>query len=361
MATSVSSAGSHREIERRPRSRRVAAVTSSVRPDAARCPWAQADPVLAAYHDHERGRFPASEARLFEALSLDVLQRGTPWRDVLRRRDEFDRAFCGFDPDRVAAVDEAAVGRISQALGLHGHDGRVRAVAQNARRLISARAEWGSGRDDSAAFASWLRSTAPSDIVVELAERFRCVSVGSARNFVEAIGRVPLGHDPACWRAHAVVVDLACVLDGAVDRRNGAVAEDRHAIRALAVRHPLAVIGAAPAAAIHAALGAVGMSEAFEVIVGTDDASAGAPAPDRHCAAAARLALRPTDCVAIEIGEDGIRGARAAGMAAVLLGGTGSAPDGAIASCERIADVDPGSIFSGRVGSRRATADGALS
>lgn len=292
-----------------------------------RCPWAAVDPLLATYHDTERGRFPSTEAGLFEALSLDVLQRGRSWRDVLLRRESLRRAFAEFDPARVAEIDEAGVARISHDLGLHGHDGRVRAVAQNARRLLAARAEWGSGRDDVAAFATWLLATPPAAIVAELAERFRCVTTGSARNFVEAIGRVPLGHAPECWRARGVILDLDGMLP---DDSHGAAPLDGagDAIRALVGRHPLAVTCNRPLRAIRTTLAANGVDGVFEVIISAEQLAVDGTPADAFLLAAGRLALRPADCFVLAASSDGLDAADAAGMVAVLVSGssTGGIP-----------------------------------
>jgi DNA-3-methyladenine glycosylase I len=308
-----------------------------------RCPWAT-DPLLAEYHDFERGRFPATEAGLFEALSLDVLQRGRAWREVLVRREDFRRAFSGFDPQRVAEVDEAGVARISQHLGLHGHDGRVRAVAQNARRLISARAEWGRGRDDVSAFGTWLRSTPSAGIIAELAERFRCVTVGSARNFLEAIGCVPLGHAPECWRARGIIFSL----DGVVRlRAGGATPIDGAvpAIRAMATLHPLAAAGPGSLTAIRAALTERGLDGAFEVVVSADEVPGRDSGSDLYLLAASRLALRPADCLVVAANEDGVIAAHAAGTAVTRVrNGAGDLSSGAVL-VDRIADIDADAII----------------
>ncbi len=344
-----------------------------------RCPWADADPLLAAYHDEERGRFPASEAGLFEALSLDVLKGTWPWREILAARGPIRGAFLGFDPDRVASIDEGGVGRICRALGMERRRGRVRAITQNARRLVAARSDWGSGPDDRDAFGRWLRSTDPGLIVAELRTRFRHVGAGAARGFVEAVGLVPLGHAPDCWRARAVIFDLDGVVvdsellwDG-VRREMAAEAgtewtdEDRAslmggntrewsermverrfagrdpaeiaaetvrrvvaryaaghppviagaagAIRAIAARHPVALASSAHPDVIDAALRAVGLDGVFEVIVSSDEVRAGKPEPDVYEEAARRLALAPSSCLAVEDSLAGVRAAQAAGIA----------------------------------------------
>jgi HAD superfamily hydrolase (TIGR01509 family) len=348
-----------------------------------RCPWAEADPVLSEYHDAERGRFPASESALFEALSLEILQGGCAWRDILARRDALRRAFAGFDPDRLVEAVEPRLGRACRETGLARHRGRVRAVVQNAAVLIDARASWGSGPGDRGAFGRWLWTTPRDEVGRELAKRFHAVSATGARNFAEAVGLAPLGHAPGCWRARAVILDLDGVLvdseiwwrevreemlaeagrawteadQVAVMGRNTSewaeVMVERHglggdpdsvaadviqrmvhryrergapsidgaipAVRALAERHPVAIASSAPRELIAVAVAAAGLQDAIEVIVSSDDVAAGKPAPDVYRLAARRLALRPGDCLAVEDSLNGILAAREAGMPAVLV------------------------------------------
>jgi len=348
-----------------------------------RCPWADADPLLGAYHDDERGRFPSTETSLFEALSLEILQGGCAWRDILTRREELRLAFAGFDPDQLAEAGEPRLSRACRNVGLKRHRGRVRAVVQNAPLLITARSEWGSGPDDRDAFGRWLWESPREQVRIELSSRFHAVSASGARNFTEAVGLAPLGHAPGCWRARAVILDLDGVLldseiwwrevredmlaevgrtwsdadqaavmgrntrqwaqvmverhglggdPGAVAsevvgrmveryRRRGAPAIDGvvGAVRALADRHPLAIASSAPLELIEVAIETAGLAGTFEVITTSDEVAAGKPSPDVYRLTARRLALRPCDCVVVEDTLNGLLAAREAGMAAVLV------------------------------------------
>ena len=65
-----------------------------------RCAWAETDPLLRAYHDEEWG-VPEKDSRaLWEMLMFEGFQAGLAWITVLKKRDEFRRAFKGFDPTR---------------------------------------------------------------------------------------------------------------------------------------------------------------------------------------------------------------------------------------------------------------------
>ena len=70
-----------------------------------RCFWAGDDPLYIAYHDEEWG-VPEYDAReLFERLLLEGFQAGLSWRTILYKRDNFRRAFDGFDPATIAAYE----------------------------------------------------------------------------------------------------------------------------------------------------------------------------------------------------------------------------------------------------------------
>jgi len=86
------------------------------------------------------------------------------------------------------------------------------------------------------------------------------------------------------------------------------------AIRALAERFTVGIASGALRGEIEAILGAAGIRDLFQVIVGADDVEAHKPAPDPYLAAASRLQVDPAACVAIEDSQAGIQAARSAGM-----------------------------------------------
>ena len=119
-----------------------------------RCAWCVVDAVYVDYHDHEWGRPVADDAALFEMLSLEGFQAGLSWRTILAKRENFRRAFAGFDPERVAAFTEADVARLLQDTGIVRHRGKIEAVIGNARRMPAIRREAGS-------LAAWAWGFAP--------------------------------------------------------------------------------------------------------------------------------------------------------------------------------------------------------
>ena len=68
----------------------------------ARCGWPGDDPAYVAYHDREWGRPVADDRRLFEKLCLEGFQSGLSWRTILAKRENFRRAFAGFDVEALA-------------------------------------------------------------------------------------------------------------------------------------------------------------------------------------------------------------------------------------------------------------------
>lgn len=100
-----------------------------------RCAWCQAAPEFFDYHDQEWGYPVADDQRLFEKLCLESFQSGLSWRTILSKRENFRKAFEGFDFNRMAAFSEADVARLLQDSGIIRHRGKIEAVINNARRV----------------------------------------------------------------------------------------------------------------------------------------------------------------------------------------------------------------------------------
>jgi DNA-3-methyladenine glycosylase I len=99
-----------------------------------RCRWCAAAPEFLHYHDEEWGFPVADDDRLFEKLSLEAFQSGLSWRTILAKRENFRRAFHGFEIARVARFDAGDVERLLAADGIVRHRGKIEAVIDNARR-----------------------------------------------------------------------------------------------------------------------------------------------------------------------------------------------------------------------------------
>ena len=109
-----------------------------------RCWWAGDDPDYVAYHDDEWGRPVHDDVRLFEKLCLEGFQAGLSWLTVLRKRPAFREAFHGFDPERVAAMDEEDVERLLGDARIIRHRGKIEATIANARAYLDTVTDTGS-------------------------------------------------------------------------------------------------------------------------------------------------------------------------------------------------------------------------
>src|SRR5215468_8589542 len=99
-----------------------------------RCRWCAAAPEFLRYHDVEWGFPVADDRRLFEKISLEGFQSGLSWRTILAKRENFRRAFHGFDFDKIARFTERDVVRLLKDEGIIRHRGKIEAVINNAKR-----------------------------------------------------------------------------------------------------------------------------------------------------------------------------------------------------------------------------------
>jgi DNA-3-methyladenine glycosylase I len=109
-----------------------------------RCRWCAAAPEFFDYHDQEWG-FPVNDdVRLFEKLCLESFQSGLSWRTILAKRENFRRAFVGFDFHKVARFKDKDVARLLADEGIVRHRGKIEATINNAQRACELVAEEGS-------------------------------------------------------------------------------------------------------------------------------------------------------------------------------------------------------------------------
>ena len=100
-----------------------------------RCPWAVGTPDYLDYHDKEWGRPLHGERELFERLTLEAFQSGLSWLTILRKRENFRRAFDGFDVDRVAGYGAKDVKRLLADAGIIRNRRKIEATITNARAV----------------------------------------------------------------------------------------------------------------------------------------------------------------------------------------------------------------------------------
>lgn len=109
-----------------------------------RCAWCAENETYRHYHDYEWGRPMSDDNQLFGLLVLEGAQAGLSWLTILLRRENYRRAFCGFDPQAVAAMTEEDVERLMQDAGIIRNRGKIRSAITNARAFLKVVEEYGS-------------------------------------------------------------------------------------------------------------------------------------------------------------------------------------------------------------------------
>src|SRR5436309_13951795 len=102
----------------------------------ARCPWPKLDPLYVRYHDEEWGVPEYDDRALFEKLVLDGFQAGLSWIIILRKRENFRRAFDGFDPVKIARYRPARVERLMQDEGVVRNRMKIEGAIASARAWL---------------------------------------------------------------------------------------------------------------------------------------------------------------------------------------------------------------------------------
>jgi DNA-3-methyladenine glycosylase I len=109
-----------------------------------RCPWCGSDPLYVAYHDEEWGVPCHDERTLFEFLLLEGAQAGLSWITILRKRENYRRAFDGFDAQRIARYGEKDIARLLGDAGIVRNRLKIAAAIDNARAALALYASGGS-------------------------------------------------------------------------------------------------------------------------------------------------------------------------------------------------------------------------
>jgi DNA-3-methyladenine glycosylase I len=107
-------------------------------PEPKRC-WTSRDPLYDVYHDEEWGRPVTDERGLLERFCLEGFQSGLSWLTILRKRENFRRAFADFDPEAVAHFGARDVRRLLGDAGIVRHRGKIEAAIANARGTLALR------------------------------------------------------------------------------------------------------------------------------------------------------------------------------------------------------------------------------
>ena len=109
-----------------------------------RCVWCGTDPLYVAYHDTEWGVPVHDDRLLFEFLILEGAQAGLSWITILRKRENYRRAFAGFDAEKVARYGPRQIERLLADPGIVRNRLKVQAAVNNAQRFLEVQEAFGS-------------------------------------------------------------------------------------------------------------------------------------------------------------------------------------------------------------------------
>lgn len=110
-----------------------------------RCDWVLLDDALCRdYHDTEWGIPTHDDRKLFELLILEGAQAGLSWGTMLRKRNNFRKAFDNFDPKKIARYDETKVKSLLSDPGIIRNTLKIRSAIQNAKAFLGVQEEFGS-------------------------------------------------------------------------------------------------------------------------------------------------------------------------------------------------------------------------
>lgn len=109
-----------------------------------RCGWANGGPLEIAYHDTEWGVPSRDDRHLFEMLVLEGAQAGLSWSTILKKRENYRKAFAGFDPAKVARFDGRRRAALMRDAGIVRNRQKIEASVGNARQVLAVQEEFGS-------------------------------------------------------------------------------------------------------------------------------------------------------------------------------------------------------------------------
>jgi DNA-3-methyladenine glycosylase I len=183
-----------------------------------RCAWAADDPVMMEYHDREWGVPAHDDRKLFEFLLLEGAQAGLSWETILKKRENYRKAFSGFDPRKISRYQEADVKRLLADPGVVRNRLKINSAVINAKKVLEVQKEFGSFDDYIWQFAGGkpIRNTfrSLSEIPAKTKESdamsrdlkkrgFKFVGSTICYAFMQAVGMVN-DHTTDCFRYKAV-------------------------------------------------------------------------------------------------------------------------------------------------------------
>ena len=187
----------------------------------ARCPWSDKDALYIAYHDEEWGVPEFDDRALYEKLVLDGFQAGLSWITILRKRENFRRAFDGFEPEKIARYTPKRVERLMGDAGIVRNRAKIEGAVLSGRAWLVIQERGGFSRFlwdfvDGRPVQTNLKSRkdVPTETEVSRriskalkAEGFNFVGPTIVYAFMQAVGMTN-DHLTGCYR-HAECADLA--------------------------------------------------------------------------------------------------------------------------------------------------------
>ena len=178
--------------------------------ELSRCRWAKGK-MMIRYHDEEWGQPVREDQKLYEMLLLEAFQAGLSWQVVLSKRENFRRAFDGFDAHTIASYGQDKVETLLQDAGLIRCRRKIEGAIANARVFLAIQQEFGS-------FANYLDSFTGGKVIVNHTQEVLTTSplsdaisrdrrkrgmkyMGSVTvySYLQAVGVVD-DHEPQCFR-----------------------------------------------------------------------------------------------------------------------------------------------------------------
>lgn len=109
-----------------------------------RCGWATSDPLYIEYHDKEWGVPVHDDRKLFEMLILEGVQAGLSWITILRKRENYRKAFDNFDAVKISRYKQAKIEKLLNDAGIIRNKLKINAAIQNAKSFLEVQKEFGS-------------------------------------------------------------------------------------------------------------------------------------------------------------------------------------------------------------------------
>jgi DNA-3-methyladenine glycosylase I len=181
-----------------------------------RCGWARS-PAMISYHDREWGVPVHDDRVLFEFITLEGAQAGLSWETILNKREDYRRAFAGFDPAKVARFTAARRARLMQDVGIVRNRLKIESTVTNAAAFLAVQREFGSfdrylwkfagGKPIRSRFRSSKELPARTELSDALSKDlkrrgFRFVGTTICYAFMQAVGVVN-DHAVDCFRRRA--------------------------------------------------------------------------------------------------------------------------------------------------------------